>query len=380
MKTSSLLTLLLLLPLAAGAQTYTYSTLLDLPSASSQGPVNPNGLTIDDQGNLYTTSESGGVYCAPNGCGTVFEVSPAGVISVLHNFSGPDGSSPRSGVTRDAAGNLYGTTYTGGADVYYGTLYKLAPDGTETVLYSFPNKPPYGNYPNDLLTLDGKGNLFGYTYFTDNNFVTNDGSIFKLTHPDTFSIRYNFGEWGGGGPNGTGPVGSLTKDNAGNFYGATCCGGSRGNGTVFKLTPSGSMTVLYSFNIFSDKIWGPMGSLVRDASGNLYGVGFNGIYEVMASGGEKAFYLDTAGVHLNATITIDSAGNFYGTNQRGGTYGVGAVYKISPQGVETDLYSTPDVALGDGVIFDHAGNMYGTTWHGGTNGTGSIYKLTKSTE
>jgi uncharacterized repeat protein (TIGR03803 family) len=140
------------------------------------------------------------------------------------------------------------------------------------------------------------------------------------------------------------------------------------------------MTVLYSFNIFSDKIWGPMGSLVRDASGNLYGVGFNGIYEVMASGGEKAFYLDTAGVHLNATITIDSAGNFYGTNQRGGTYGVGAVYKISPQGVETDLYSTPDVALGDGVIFDHAGNMYGTTWHGGTNGTGSIYKLTKSTE
>ena len=140
------------------------------------------------------------------------------------------------------------------------------------------------------------------------------------------------------------------------------------------------MTVLYSFNIFSDKIWGPMGSLVRDASGNLYGVGFNGIYEILANGGERPFYLDTAGVHLNATITIDSAGNLYGTNQRGGTYGVGAVYKISPQGVETDLYSTPDVSLGDGVIFDQAGNLYGTTWHGGANGTGSIYKLTKSAE
>lgn len=114
MKTSSLLTLLLLLPLAAGAQTYTYSTLVDLPSASSLGPVNPNGIIIDDHGNLYATSEGGGTNCAPNGCGTVFVVSPAGVISVLHNFSGPDGSSPRSGVTRDAAGNLYGTTYTGG--------------------------------------------------------------------------------------------------------------------------------------------------------------------------------------------------------------------------------------------------------------------------
>jgi uncharacterized repeat protein (TIGR03803 family) len=123
-----------------------------------------------------------------------------------------------------------------------------------------------------------------------------------------------------------------------------------------------------------------MGSLVRDASGNLYGVGFNGIYKVMASGGVKSFYLDTAGVHLNATITIDSAGNLYGTNQRGGTYGFGAVFEISPQGVETDLYSTPDVTLGDGVIFDKAGNLYGTTWHGGANGTGSIYKLTKSAE
>jgi uncharacterized repeat protein (TIGR03803 family) len=378
MKSTWLLPLLLSLPLAAGAQTYAYTVLVNFPPATAQGPVNPNPLTIDVQGNLYGASASGGAYCPPYGCGTVFEVSPAGILTVLHSFSGTDGSIPRAGVTRDSAGNLYGTTYNGGADVYYGTLYKLAPDGTETVLYNFPNKPPYGNYPNTVVTLDGKGNLFGYTSFTDNNFVTNDGSIFKLTQPDTFSIRYTFGEWGGGGPNGAGPVGSLLKDKAGNFYGATCCDGSRGNGTVFKLTPGGAISVLYSFNVFSDKVFGPLGSLVEDPSGNLYGVGLGGIYEVLADGTEKVVYSNPSGVHANPTITIDAAGNLYGTNDSGGTYGAGAVFRISPEGIETDLYSSPGPALNDGLVIDKAGNIYGTTWQGGANSTGSVFKLIKN--
>ena len=372
------LLLSLALPLAAVAQTYTYSSLVDFPPASQLGPVNPNPITaIDAQGNLYGASQSGGLYCAPNGCGTVFEVSPAGALTVLYSFSGPDGSAPRAGVTRDSSGNLYGTTFNGGAYQYYGALYKLAPDGTETVLYSFPNKPPFGNYPSTNLLVDGKGNLLGYTTYTDNNFITNGGSIFKFTQPDSFSIWYTFAELGYGN-NGTGPVGGLIKDKAGNYYGATCCEGTRGNGTVFKITPPNTLTVLYSFNVFADKVWSPQGSLVRDAAGNLYGVGLQGIYEVLATGGEKVFYTYPQFTHPNQSLIIDASGNLYGTSGGGGAFGLGAVYRISPDGVETDLYSTPGPVLNDGLVMDQSGNIYGTEWRGGVNGTGSVFKLTKS--
>jgi uncharacterized repeat protein (TIGR03803 family) len=377
---STLLALLLLLPLMAGAQTYTYSTLLNMPPSSDLGPVGVNQLTIDPQGNLYGTSSGGGVYCAPFGCGTVFEVSPAGVLTVLHSFSGPDGNSPRVGVTRDSAGNLYGETFSGGAGVYYGTLYKVAPDGTETVLYSFPNKPPAGNYPDSPITIDPKGNLLSYTSFTDNNFVTNGGSIFKFTQPETFAVKYTFAELGSG-PYGTGPVGALIRDKAGNYYGANCC---NDGGTVFKITPDWKVSLLYTFNVFTDPVWEPQGSLVLDASGNAYGVGLQGIYEILASGGETAFYVFPSGVHPDATLIIDSAGNIYGVDQNGGTSGYGAVYKISPEGVETDIYSVNfsdgGYGLNDGLVMDQAGNLYGTTYYGGTNDAGSVYKLTKTAE
>jgi uncharacterized repeat protein (TIGR03803 family) len=376
--TFRLLLLSLALSLAAGAQTYTYSSLVDFPPASQLGPVNPNPITaIDAQGNLYGTSDGGGLYCAPNGCGTVFEVSPAGALTVLHNFAGPDGSAPRSGVTRDATGNLYGVTYNGGPAKYYGVLYKLAPDGTETVLYDFPNKPPYGNYPSTNLLLDGQRNLLGYTSFTDNNFNTSGGSIFKFTQPNSFSIRYTFAELGYG-TNGSGPVGGLIKDNSGNYYGATCCNGSGGNGTVFKVTPGGKLTVLYSFNVFADAVWGPQGSLVQDSAGNLYGVGLQGIFEVLASGGEKVFYMFPRFTDARQSLMIDSAGNLYGTSAGGGAFGAGAVYRISPDGVETDLYSSPGPSLNDGLVMDQAGNISGTEWQGGANSTGQVFKLTKS--
>lgn len=375
-----LLSLLLAIPVAVCAQTYTASTLVSFPANSGTSPYYPGDVTLDSEGNLYGTS-SGGTSSGtlfPNG--TVFEVSPAGVLTVLHYFNGLDGSDPRAGVTRDSAGNLYGTTFSGGAYQYYGALYKLAPDGTESVLYSFPNRFPQGNYPAVNVTLDGKGNLAGYTFFTDNNFNVSNGAIFELVNPDTFTLRYSFGSTKYG-ENGAGPAGQPLLDASGSLYGATNSGGSGGNGTVFKLTSNAkTIKTLYSFNIFADKVYGPIGSPVMDSSGNLFGVGYGGIYEILASGGEKAFYVDPKVTSLEPTLTIDAQGNLYGTNQRGGSFGFGAVYRVSPDGVETDLYSSDGPTLNDQVAIDQAGNLYVTESRGGVNDTGAIIKLTKKAE
>lgn len=383
MKTFLLLTLLLLLSLMAGAQSYTYSAIVDFPPSSQLGPVNPaTQLTIDDEGNLYGTSPYGGNYsCSQYGCGTVFKVTPAGALSVLHAFSGLDGNQPRAGVTRDAAGNLYGTTVNGGPMTYYGVLYKIAPDGTETVLYDFPNKPPYGNYPTYGVTLDGKGNFFSYTSFTDGYFNTNGGSIYRFTpSSNTFSIRHTFSELGAS-TTGNGPVGSLIKDKAGNYYGANGTSGPAGVGTVFRFIPGGALTVLYSFSSH-DSVSSPRGSLAQDAAGNLYGAGTQGIYEVLASGGEKSLYVFPSGIHPETTITVDAAGNVYGMDLYGGAYGNGAVYRVTPQGVGTDIYSNPanGPLLGDGLVMDKAGNLYGVAYNGGVNATGQVFKLTKNAE
>jgi uncharacterized repeat protein (TIGR03803 family) len=371
--------LCLVVSLLANAQTYTASTLVSFPPNTGKNPIYPGDVTLDSKGNMYGTSSGG----TPSGTlfpnGTIFEVSRSGKLTVLHFFDGADGSDPRGGVTRDSKGNLYGTTFSGGAFQYYGTIYRLAPDGTETVLYSFSNAFPQGNYPSTNLTLEGNGNIFGYTSYTDNNFNVSDGAVFELAKSDTFAIRYLFGGLNYG-DNGAGPVGQPLLDKSGNFYGATCCDGSAGNGTVFRLTPEGMLTTLYSFNIFADKVYQPIGNVVEDASGNLYGVGYGGIYEVLASGGEKVFYLAPKGTDLEQTLTIDSEGNLYGTSQYGGTNGTGAVYMVSPEGVETDLYSSLGPTLNAGVAIDQEGNLYVTESRGGTNNTGAVIKLTKNAD
>lgn len=149
---------------------------------------------------------------------------------------------------------------------------------------------------------------------------------------------------------------------------------------MFKLTPQGKLTTLYSFNIFADKVYEPMGSVVEDASGNLYGVGQGGIYEVLASGGEKVFYLAPKGTNLEPTLTMDSAGNLYGTSQGGRTNGTGAVYRVSPEGAETDLYSSDGPALNDAVVIDQEGNLFVTEGRGGANNTGAVIKLIKNAD
>jgi uncharacterized repeat protein (TIGR03803 family) len=378
MKTRLLLPLLLL-PIIAAAQTYTYSTLVSFPA--QQGPLNPTTqLIIDGAGNLYGTSQAGGIYAPPFGDGTVFKVSPTGVLTVLHSFNGTDGLSPESILTRDKAGNLYGTTLDGGA-YNKGTVYKVAPDGTETVLYNFPGNGPNGNYPTTGLILDSVGDLLGYTSYTDNNFVTNGGSIFKITPQGIFSRLHDFCNLVSVCTNGGGPIDHLIRDNAGNYYGVNCCFGSGVGGTVFKLSPKNKLTVLVAFTPTGGGPYDPISALVQDAAGNLFGLavgGGNGVYKITPSGAASMLYSFPAGTGLNSFLAIDASGNLYGTTSFGGTNGFGSVYQVSSAGVETDLVSASSTTpLGNSVAVDSAGNLYGTTFSGGVNATGSIFKLTK---
>jgi uncharacterized repeat protein (TIGR03803 family) len=160
----------------------------------------------------------------------VFKVTPSGTETVLHSFGGAYGANPYfSGVVRDTAGNLYGTTTAGGANGF-GTVFKLSPTGTETVLHSFANDGTDGFSPYAGLAIDTKGNLYGTTYFGG---ASGFGTVFKLTPTGTETVLHSFAN---NGTDGFDPYAGLALDKAGILYGTTLEGGANGFGTVFKIT------------------------------------------------------------------------------------------------------------------------------------------------
>jgi uncharacterized repeat protein (TIGR03803 family) len=305
--------------------------------------ANPQaGLVRDAAGNLYGTTFFGGAH----GVGVVFKVSATGTETVLHSFTGADGGNPFAGLIRDVAGNLYGTTSSGGTDAN-GVVFKLSPGGSETVLYNFTGGAD-GAVPRAGLVRDTAGNLYGTTPFGGATSTCNPpdgpgvprmqvanpgcGVVFKLSPTGTETVLHTFT----GGADGASPVADLIRDAEGNLYGTAATGGGGtcnqfvppGCGTVFKLGPSGTETVLHSFTGADGAT--PVAGLVRDAAGNLYGTTYTG----------------------------------------GADYGV--VFKVSATGTETVLHS---FTLADGAVpragllRDAAGNLYGTTEIGGATST-----------
>lgn len=213
-------------------------------------------LFRDDQGNLYGTTTAGAGYT----WGTVFEYGADGSYRVLHVFTGPDGTDPLNGVIRDKAGNLYGLTEEGGVN-NGGTVYKLAPDGTLTTLHSFPgfaDATPPGAGP---LIRDNAGNLYGTTYGLT-GYPPIYGTVFKLAPDGTFTTLYTFT----GGIDGL-YANALLRIGR-NFYGTTQDGGDEGFGAVFKLTPDGRFTVLHSFTLL-DGVYPESGLTLKQ--GRLFG-------------------------------------------------------------------------------------------------------------
>jgi len=360
------------------AQAQTFGLLYSFTNGTDGGY--PYSTLIQDaSGNLYGTTYYGGAYTY----GTAFELS-TGPETVLHSFGNGmgDGSSPFAGLVRDSSGNLYGTTYSGGASGY-GTVFMLDTTGKETVLHSFAGgadgkAPIYGS-----LVRDGSGNLYGTTKLGGASGV---GTVFKVTKTGKETVLYSFTN----GLDGGYPFAGLVRDTSGNLYGTTYSGGASSVGTVFKVTKTGTETVLYSFSGGADGEY-PYAGLVRDSLGNLYGTTSEGgasnvgtVFKVTPTGQETVLYSfagGTDGANPFAGLVRDRKGNLYGTTEAGGASGVGTVFKLSATGQETVLHTFTGATMDGanpfgGLVRDAAGNLYGTTFVGGAFGHGAVYKIT----
>src|ERR1022692_3429503 len=333
------------------------------------------GVVPDSAGNLYGTTSAGGT----SGYGVVFKLDKAGQETVLYAFTGgADGGYSYAGVIRDSAGNLYGTTSSGGT-AGYGGVFELNAGGQETVLYSFTGGAD-GGYSYAGVIRGSAGNLYGTTSAGG---TSGYGVVFKLDKAGQETVLYAFT----GGADGGYSYAGVIPDSAGNLYGTTSAGGTSGYGVVFKLSTGGQETVLYSFTGGADGGY-PSAGVIRDSAGNLYGTASYGgtadvgvVYKVDAAGQETVLYTFPPphdGASPTAGVVRDSAGNLYGTTGAGGAQNAGVVYKLDRAGQETVLYSFTGGADGGyphaGVIRDSAGNLYGTTPFGGT-GSGVVYKL-----
>jgi uncharacterized repeat protein (TIGR03803 family) len=369
----------------ASARPQTETVLYSFKGASD-GSYPVAGLIADSKGNGYgTTAAGGGSSNCSGGCGIVYKVNASGV-TILHAFAGSpnDGAGPSGGLVMDKSGNLYGTTDTGGTNDY-GTVFKITPSGTETILWDFgPLDSGDGIAPIGGLAIDGQDNLYGTTSLGG---AFGAGILFRVTPSGKETILRNFR----GAPDGEYPAATPTIEN-GSLYGTTELGGSRGvYGTVWELSSSGTETLLHSFGGEGDG-QSPAAPVTFDANGNLYGTtpvggayGAGTVFSVATTTkAEKVIYsfgsVANDGNGPYAGVIFDSSGNLYGTTSMGGAFNAGIVYALTSSGTETILHSFG--ATGDGsvpysgLIRDSKGNLYGTTSGGGKYGMGTIFKVT----
>jgi uncharacterized repeat protein (TIGR03803 family) len=252
---------------AAGTEKVLHSFYNPYDYGMGDGTYPSAGVIFDNAGNLYgTTTYGGDLECGGYGCGTVFKLTPKGKEKVLYRFGrrAGDGLNPYAGLIFDKAGNLYGTTFDGGY-YGYGAVFELTAAGKEKILYSFGRYPGDGLHPEAGLIFDTNGNLYSTTTYGG---AYGYGTVFELTADGTEKILYSFGGQTGDGES---PVGGVIFDTNGNLYGTTSVGGTFYAGTVFELTAAGREEVLYSFGSQADNVVYPYASLLFDTNGNLHG-------------------------------------------------------------------------------------------------------------
>lgn len=320
--------------LSPNGSSWKYTSLYSLRGGSDgAGPA--FGTLALHNGALFGTTEGGGTF------GTAFRVRPHGKgwrENVVHTFgNGTDGAEPVGGVVFDKAGNFYGTTLLGGTDGN-GTVFQVTPSGVETVIYNFTGGTDAVN-PAAGVTVDAKGNLYGTTSFGGANGV---GAVYKLSQSGSGwkeTILYSFQ----GLNDGQNPVGGVILDKAGHIYGGTFDGGANGGGTVYELSPSGKgwkLAVLYSF---TGGYGGPYNKLTFDAKGNLYGTtnaegadGLGSVFKLTPRNGQWRFtdLYDFVGGSKGGSpygsLAVDAHGNIFGTAVVGGSDNQGVVFEITP--------------------------------------------------
>jgi uncharacterized repeat protein (TIGR03803 family) len=360
----------------------TLTTLYSFMDGSDGGQPQA-ALVQGTDSNLYGTTFAGGLH----ELGTVFVINAEGSLTTLYSFSGnlggaSDGSQPQAALVQGIDGNFYGTTSAGGLlSSSAGTVFTFTPQGTLTTLttlYRFSGTSD-GAQPRGALVQGPDTNFYGTAYAGGTNGM---GVVFKMTPGGALTTLWQFS----GIVDGSEPVAGLVLGTNGNFYGTTYSGGASGLGTVFTITPSGTLTSLYSFTGGSDGA-NPVGVLVFGSNNRFYGTTFGGgngtgaVFRIGMSGGLTPIYNfmgGNDGGFPDAGLIVGSDGNLYGTTSADGAGGAGTIFKITPAGALTTLHNfsgsdgaTPSASLIQGTV----SNFYGTTVAGGVNNEGTVFTL-----
>ncbi len=374
------------LPVAA----QTFSVVYSFTGGADGG--NPLAGLVRGTGYLYGTTSSGGAHEA----GAIYEINEtSGLESVLYSFTGgTDGNAPESGLLLSGTA-LFGTT-SGGGKSGAGTVFEVTTAGKETVLYNFTGGADGGG-PQDGLTKDVAGNLYGTTYSGGNS---GTGAVFELMRPKTGGawkekVLYSFGT----GTDGANPVAGVTFDKAGNLYGTTSAGGTYTYGTVFQLKPSGAAwteNILHEFALGDDG-GVPYAGLILSPAGDLFGASTDGglgstngggtVFELTPSGTSWTFstIYELAGWGISGSFRnlMLSGGNIYATTHCDGNDEAGTVYELSPSGSTWNYTSLYQFLGGSDGLYSYSnltlydGYFWGTTKQGGTYGQGVVFKVSQ---
>ena len=358
----------------------TFKTLLDFNGTNGATPVYTSLLQGRD-GNLYGTTAGGG----SNGSGTVFKITAAGKLTTLYSFCSQancgDGLAPQGGLVLGRDGNFYGTTSQRGANGDFGTVFKITPRGTLTTLHSFNLAD--GAYPLAGLVQGRDGDFYGAT---SSGPTSNHGTLFRITSAGSLTTLHVFD-----GTDGSQPLNTLIQGADGNLYGTTPYGA--GYGTIFKITPSGRLTILHRFNVTDGAF--PYCALLQAADRNFYGTTSGGgdtskcynrgcgtIFKITPNGTLTTLHNfdSTEGATPFAGLIQATDGNFYGTTYGGGNDGGwGVVFKITTSRVLTTLHSFDGNDGGQpfGPLAQATnGNLYGTATSGlGIASRGTIFDI-----
>ena len=379
-----ILTAVLVVATNGNSQTYTVLHNYPTGAGSYSGIVAPQVMSQGRDGNLYSTISNAGTH----NDGTVYMIDTAGNVTTIYNFcsvtSCADGLNPFGGVTLGFDGNFYGTSQGGGSHAA-GTVFKVTPGGTLTTLWNFANGTD-DSVPLYTTALGQDGNMYGVSVGQYNG---QNGAFFKVSSTGVFKTLADFAYTNGAIPN------LPTQGTDGNFYGTTQGGGDPicKCGVVYKATAAGKITVLHAFKGYPSDGYRPIGVLVQGADGNFYGTTNRGGAHNQGS----VFKLTPAGVYTQlysfnfsstyfdaqlpqAGVTAGTDGNFYGVGTAGGSKNAGAIFKITPAGSESILYNFCSVTCADGfgpatpLVLHTNGKFYGNT--NGNSLDGSVsYRL-----
>jgi uncharacterized repeat protein (TIGR03803 family) len=355
-----------------------YKTIYSFGATGTDGQGPLGGVTLDSKGDLFGTCNVGG----GTGAGTVWEVTASGVYKSLYSFgeSSSDGASPRAGVTLDAEGDLFGTCNSGGAKGL-GTVWEIEAGGKSVTLHSFGASSTDGTFPSAGVVLDSKGDLFG-TCFSGG--AKGMGTAWEIPAKEKYVVLHSFDATSTDGLN----PGAVVLDAGGDLLGECQSGGTKALGTVWEITGTGAYKTLHSFGVTGTDGQSPVG-LTVDAAGDLVGTAFTGgsnsgtAWKLSKSGAYGSLYVfgqSPDGSNPVGPLVLNAKGNLFGSCLNGGL-GYGSLWEITSGDALLALHSFGSVS-GDGQtpfvgpITDSSGDLIGTCQFGGAKAAGTLWKVT----